>query len=388
MENEIERAVREDLEDWELLLRFLPEGWQDKARELGAFRRAREFCDAGQLLRTLLIHLAGGSSLKETSLRASSGGLAQVSSVAIWKRLRHSGEWLRWMSQELMSQWVADKSRRALPARYRIRLVDGSAISEPGSTGSDWRIHYAVDLRTLRCDFVEVTDIHEGGESFSRFPVVAGDLLLADRVYATRRGLRHVVEHGADAIVRLPLTNLPLQTGDGKPFALLKRLRQVRMGKAGDWTCWTRPEEQDEPPIRVRVCALKRSASAAQKAREKLRQKASRKGTALKPETLEAAGYVFVLTTLPVEMLTAEQVLELYRGRWQIELVFKRLKSILGIGHLPKHDPEGAKAWLHGKLLVAFLIEALISAGDALFPSGYPPRPSGEAPARAPQPLA
>lgn len=380
MDDNIERAIVDDLEDWELLMRFLPEGWREKARDLGAFRRAREFADAGQLLRTLLIHLAGGSSLKETSLRASMRGLAQVSSVAIWKRLRHAGEWLRWMSESLMETWVPRRVQGLLPTRYRIRVVDGSSISEPGSTGSDWRIHYAVDLKTLRCDFVEVTEIHEGGETLARFPAAAGDVFMADRIYATRRGLSHVRAHGADVIVRLPLTNLPLWTASGTPFPLLKKLRKLRAGEVGDWTCWVQPQDVDEDPIRVRVCALKKGRVASQKAREKLRQNASRKGMTIKPETLEAAGYVFVLTTLPVDVLNAEQVLETYRGRWQIELVFKRLKSILGVGHLPKHDPDGAKAWLHGKLLVAFLVEILVGAGDALFPSGYPPPQPTRAP--------
>ena len=375
MDTDIEQAIVDALEDWELLMRFLPDGWREKAVELGAFRRAREFEDAGQLLRTLLIHLAGGSSLKETSVRASMGGLAQVSSVAIWKRLRHAGEWLRWMSESLMKTWVPHGPQGVLPARYRIRIVDGSSISEPGSTGSDWRIHYSVDLETLRCDFVQVTDIHEGGETLTRFPAAPGDVFMADRVYATRRGLAHVRANGADAIIRLPLTNLPLQTVSGAPFTLLKPLRKLRMGETGDWACWVQPEGAEEEPIAVRVCALKKSKVAAQKAREKLRQQASRKGSVVKPETLEAAGYVFVLTTLPTEVLSAGQVLDVYRGRWQIELVFKRLKSILGLGHLPKHDPDGAKAWLHGKLLVAFLIEILVCAGDALFPSGYPPKP-------------
>jgi hypothetical protein len=375
MDNDIEQAIAEDLEDWELLLRFLPDGWREKARELGALRRAKGFSDAQRLLRTLLIHLAGGSSLKETSLRASSGGLAQVSSVAIWKRLRHAGEWFRWMAEGMMRTWVARGPQDTLPGRYRVRLIDASSISEPGSTGSDWRIHYSVELKTLRCDFVQVTDIHEGGETFKRFPVRRGDLLIADRVYATRRGIGHVVGNGGDVMVRLPLTNLPLQTGSGKAFPLLKKLRKLRIGQVGDWICWVESEESGGERIRARVCALKKSKAAAQQAREKLRQQASRKGRAVQAETLEAAGYIFVLTTLPAEVLSAEQVLEIYRGRWQIELVFKRLKSILGLGHLPKRDPEGAKAWLHGKLLVAFLVEALIRAGDALFPWGYPPQP-------------
>ena len=62
----------------------------------------------------------------------------------------------------------------------------------------------------------------------------------------------------------------------------------------------------------------------------------------------------------------------MYRGRWQIELVFKRLKSILGLGHLRKVDQQSAVAWIHGKLLVAFLIEALIRHAETFFPWGYP----------------
>jgi hypothetical protein len=84
-------------EDWQIVLRVLPAGWQDKARELGALRRHREFPDAATLLRVLLIHLAEGCSLRETAVRAAEGQLVTVSDVALLKRLRVSGEWFRWM---------------------------------------------------------------------------------------------------------------------------------------------------------------------------------------------------------------------------------------------------------------------------------------------------
>ena len=61
-------------------------------------------------------------------------------------------------------------------------------------------------------------------------------------------------------------------------------------------------------------------------------------------------------------------MLELYRCRWQVELAFKRLKSILATGHLKKTDPIGAKAWLQGKLLAAVIIEALINLGERFSP--------------------
>ncbi|MCE5335041.1 MAG: transposase [Desulfobacteraceae bacterium] len=87
------------------------------------------------------------------------------------------------------------------------------------------------------------------------------------------------------------------------------------------------------------------------------------------PETLKYAEYVSVFTTVNRRFLKAEDVLGLYRCRWQIELVFKRLKSIIGLGHLPKHNKESCAAWLHGKLFVALLIERLYQ-GAEFFPRG------------------
>jgi hypothetical protein len=90
----------------------------------------------------------------------------------------------------------------------------------------------------------------------------------------------------------------------------------------------------------------------------------------IRPETLEAAGYVFVFTTLP-DTIPAPAVMELYRGRWQIELAFKRLKSLVQLGHLKKTDARAARAWLQGKLLVAFLLDALLETTERISPWGY-----------------
>lgn len=66
----------------EVLARALPVGWQEKAKELGALKRAGEFQEASRLLRTMLIHLSEGYSLRETAVRAKAGGLVSVSDVA------------------------------------------------------------------------------------------------------------------------------------------------------------------------------------------------------------------------------------------------------------------------------------------------------------------
>jgi hypothetical protein len=359
-------------EQWEIVCQMLPEGWRDKARELKAMRRQRgEIQEPETLLRILMIHLLDGCSLRETATRAALGGLAKVSDVALLKRLRACGEWFRWMGSELMGQYVRGAGAlEALPGR-NLRLVDGSVVSEPGATGSTWRIHYSFALPSLRCDEVYVTDT-KVGESLKRFSVGRADVLIADRGYAHREGIAHVVRAGGDVVVRLNLTNVPLEEAEGRPFNILKRLRTVRVAACGNWQAWMRESSREHAErIAVRVCAIKKSAQARRKAQDKLLAEAARKHQQVQPHTLEAAGYVVLLSTLEGQ-ISAQTILNLYRGRWQIELAFKRLKSLIGVGHLKKIDPGGAAAWLQGKLMVAFLIETMLEAAERISPWGYP----------------
>ncbi len=367
----VEEVLREDLEDWEVVLRFLPPGWQDMARETHALRRTRKFPDAESLLRTLLIHLAAGCSLQETALRARQARLADVSGVAVWKRLREAGDWFRWMALALIQHGGDGRAHAALPGDYRARLVDAGIVSKPGSTGIDWRVHYAVELDTLQCDYLEVTDV-TGGETFRRYPVSPGDLLIGDRIYTTPPGVAHGVRHGGAVLARLTRTTLPLETEAGRPLTRVPRLGRLRRGAVGEWPCRVALDRRRQAYATGRVCAVRTSRAAANRACAEMLREARKKGRHVHLDTLKLAEYVAVFTTVPPEHLSAAATLELYRGRWQIERIFKRLKSLLALGHLPKKDPQGAKAWLLGKLLVASLLEAFLRAGEAFFPWGYP----------------
>ena len=63
--------------------------------------------------------------------------------------------------------------------------------------------------------------------------------------------------------------------------------------------------------------------------------------------------------------------------RSSIELTFKRLKSIVQLGHVPKHDDQSSRAWLYGKLFVALLSQKLARVGSAVSPWGYYLQPQG-----------
>lgn len=364
----MERAWSEN-ENWQCLKRVFPAGWEEMARPLGAWRRApRSIASTEALLRLLLIHLADGCSLRETVVRAREGGLADVSDVALTKRLSAAAEWLRWMAVQLLE-------RRGVPCTppdwlsgYNVRAVDASVVCEPGSTGTDWRVHYSLRLFGLTCDEFHLTGPRVG-ESYGRFRVAAGDVMMGDRAYGHVKGFRYVLEHGGHFLSRLKNKAFGLRDTGGQDRLLVDLLSPLAVGEVGDWLLSAHVKGQADLPLRI--CALRMSEEAADEAVRKATKEQRKKQRSLDPETLALHRYVVLATSLP-ETVSARQVLELYRARWQIELAFKRLKSIMGLGHLPKKEEDSAKAWLHGKLFVAFLAQALTDEGRLFSPWGYP----------------
>jgi hypothetical protein len=166
--------------DWNFIVSHLPEGWVEQAKILGALKKRKKFKDVKILLRVLLIYLVDGCSLRETAARARIGKIAQISDVALLKRLKASGEWFLWMSQELKKSWIKKETKLLSNEKIgAIKIVDGSIINEPGATGSTWRIHYAVNLATLKCEEILITDIKKG-ESFKNYKVDTKDLFIGD----------------------------------------------------------------------------------------------------------------------------------------------------------------------------------------------------------------
>jgi hypothetical protein len=215
-------------------------------------------------------------------------------------------------------------------------------------------------------------------ESFANYPVEAGDLVVGDRGYCQRKGICHVLAREAQVLVRFHSTNLPLLSAKGRNWPVLDHLGSLGKGEVGDWDVWfERPE--DGGLVKGRLCSLRKSEEAFELARRKLLREAGKKGRRVQPATLEHARYVTVFCTANRHRLCAEEVLQLYRGRWQIELVFKRLKGIVGLGHLPKFNETSCKAWLYGKMLVALLAERLHREAQFFSPWGYPIGISGRA---------
>ena len=323
------------------------------ARETGAFVRPRKVRSAEDLLRLALMYGAGKLSLRAVAAEASELELASLSDVAVLNRLRNSGDWLALILDHLLAGQAGVAAGRAVP---RLALVDGSTVSGPGSGGSDWRLHARYEPAAGRFTSLTLTDASTA-EGLSCIAVNPGDVVTADRGYARVRNFAHLHAQGGAFITRIGWRSVKLFDAQGNAFDPLAHLPPAGVEVVEQEVCI------GAGAIPARLVIQRIPPEQVQRQHARLRRKASRKGQATDPRTRLAAGFLMLLTSLPAAQYPPDQIAALYRLRWQIELAFKRLKSLGGFGDLPASDPALARSWLLAQLIVAVMAETLAQQG-------------------------
>jgi hypothetical protein len=324
-----------------------------------AIERPRKIAAGTSLLRLALARGPGGLSLSETAAWASMIGLAEMSDPAIKFRLDKAAEFL----EEVVANQLAAVSAGASvrwPGRF-LRAADGSSISRRASSGTDWRVHGVFDLGRGGFSHLELTDKH-GAEALERGAPVPGEIRMGGRNYGGAKGLQRFRDQSngqADFIVRLRWNALRLCKPDGKPFDLIKHLATLPRDALPHEVSVQAVVARFQSTLPLRLIILRKSPAAAEAACKTLRRTASRKQKRLDPRSLIAAEFIILATSLPMEGYPAEEVLAAYRLRWQIELAFKRLKSLLHIDRLPTRTPRASRSWLFSHLILALLCDDL-----------------------------
>ena len=343
-------------EGWLEVQKELPADLDALAKESRALVRGRKIHSAAALLRLVLVYAVADWSLRQVGAWGVIQGVAEVSDVALLYRFRQCQHFLGRLLVLVLQQrnaWL-----RCM-AGVHLRLTDITVVSQPGSIGTDWRTHLSLDLGQLCIDGVEVTDGH-AKESLARFPSQPGDIWVGDRAFAFAKKMAVVLAAAAFFIVRIGWYSLRLTTPEGTPLDLMQWLKTLE--------CTTeRPVGLATPlsTFALRLIACPLPPDKAEAARERIRKLARKKGKKVQANTLLAAGYVLLLTNLPAVTWDPTRILFVYRLRWQIELQFKRLKSLLHFDQLRAQDPQLAQTYLLAKLLAALLLDRLVQQAEA-----------------------
>ncbi len=354
------------------LLQRLPAGLDldALALETKAIRRKRKIGNGASLLRLALARGPGGLSLRQASGWTSLVDIPALSNPGVHYRLKQAEPFLAALVERLLAAKAPGVHLR-WPGRM-LCLADGTSISQPGSLGTDWRVHGVFDLGRGGFSHLAVTDAH-GAEALDRGAPVAGEIRIGDRNYARVPALRRFLaaaDGTVDFIVRLGWNALRLSTPDGTPFDLIGYLQRLPDTMTAHQQALHAAGARGEAALAVRLIVLRKTAEATEATRLALRRAAIKKGKQLDPRSLIAAAFMIVATSLPEVGYAADEILAAYRLRWQIELAFKRLKSQLHIDRLPTHTERTSRSWLYAHLILALLCDDLSQDFLESSPSG------------------
>jgi hypothetical protein len=340
-------------QEWEeQVLTRLPAETEEQAFLLGAFVRCREIKSVGDLLRALLAYVLCVSSFRQLGSWAVLLGVANISDTAWRKRLKGATAWLLWLLSALLCGPAAPVERASPSGLGRIILVDATRLKQRGGTGDDWRAHCAYDLRESRLIQVHVTDKHTA-ESLQHFQLQRFDLLIADRGYGYRKNIAYAYQQQAYVILRFAPSTCPLLDRYGQPLDIVAWLKQVKKGKHCR-NAWCIHEGKK---YHVRIIASALPPEKAAEARKKREQEAKKKGKQLQPDTLFLVGWTLLITNLPKRPWSYKHILQLYRARWQIELLFKRMKQMMDMHVTRSKTPQGCESSLLAWLVIWALQE-------------------------------
>jgi hypothetical protein len=346
----------ESQDDWtkEVLPR-LPASLQEQAMHLKACERSRKIGSATDLLRGLLAYVYTVHSFVHLSMWSLLLGIADVSANDWRKRLQKAGPWLDWLLQEVLAMAAPVSPWLGRAGVKRILLIDGTHWKCLGPQGLVWRVHTAFDLLAGRLTQLKVTDCHEG-EHLELFDLQQGDLVVTDRANGLRKRIAFVRSKLADIVVRISPSKFPMEDEQGAAIAVLEWLKGLQ---ASAGSIWSRPVwiSYAHKRIQLRLIAFRLSQDQQHKAERRTKRKASKNQQQVQATTLYFSGWVLVVTTLPQQHWSDQQILGLYQGRWHIELLFKRIKQLLQRQSLRCKTAATAKATITLLLLGWALLE-------------------------------
>jgi hypothetical protein len=183
-----------------------------------------------------------------------------------------------------------------------------------------------------------------------------GDLALFDQGYFKVNTLRDIAAKEAFFLSRFNVSTSVKDAITGKDFDLLARLSETPCENIElSVTLGGRTQES----LNCRIIALPVNQQIADERRRRLMKASRKRGHICSKYHLELCAWTILVTNVPAQWLPMEMARALYTLRWQIELVFKQLKSVLQIHRSNTANEYRLRCEIYGRLIMAIMVYRL-----------------------------
>lgn len=352
--NKMDQLLQENLKIWDdTILPHLPKQLDKLAEQSGTLQRKRGIRSALDLLKILFLYACSDFSFRILASAACTLGIANVSDTAWRKRFSKAVPFLHEVLHQMFSNLFAPSGTLSAEVK-NVLLVDASIVRQQGAGQEQQRIHLCYSLNRNRVEQVKATDQHTA-ESLTHFSIKKGGLVMADAGYGTARNYIYAQEMQADVILRITPKNFCLYDADGKKISLASLLREAGEQNREMMDVFGFCKYRNKTGF-VRVIAQKLPEKQAEKAKRRKKRKACKNRNQITEDTLFCAGYMVVITSLGVEY-SGEEILYLYKSRWQVELLFKRFKQSFSITTVKPGSTNYAEALVLLRLILWIIVE-------------------------------
>ena len=339
------KKIQEVSKSWlENIEKIIPVDLDQSAKDYGALIRKRGVKNASDLLKILMIYATGKISVRILSVAASALKISDISDTAWNKRISLSAAWLAFLLDSVLSS-IVNPSEEKLSKNRNVYLIDSTYFRQEGKTRKLYRAHINYCLNTGCMHEIKVTDIHTA-ESLTVYEIMENGIYIADAGYGKATQIAYALSKSADVLFRMTPNQVALYDKDGEKLNTSSILKTKK--STIDLHCFIK---HNKILIPVRIIASRLPEDKIEAAIKHKKRQSQRMQTKLKPETLIYAEWVILVTSLDTSFSPTE-ILSIYRSRWQIELLFKRIKQNLMIHLIRAASPKYALAIIELWLLI------------------------------------
>jgi Transposase DDE domain len=266
---------------------------------------------------------------------------------------------------------VSDSCKFSLPEQYTAVYPGYGSF---GKTSGMMNIQYSFDLKHGDWENLELTKATQNDQSHSKKTlgcICKGDLHIRDLGFVTQEYLAKIVREEASFLNRLNPKWKPVQSNTGKPLDWNGLYRQMRGSK--DIHFETRVViGTGKKAFHCRLIAVMVPEQVYNERIRKAQKQAKNHGLCLSDEYRERCRFSIFITNVDEQILKATDVIQLYRLRWQIELIFKNWKSLLDIHQVKVVKKERFECQLIAKFIWILLNWKIFRHIDAFIQKNSP----------------